>query len=207
VYPVSWSADVPLEGRNRLSTFFRLIFAIPAMIVSIFYGIGALIATFIAWFAVVFTGRYPQGLYDFNVKALRMTQRTSAYLYLATDEMPPLNGDADPGYPVQIGVADPLPEYSRVKALFRIILLIPVYVLSYIWQIIGGIVSFIAWFAIVFTGKMPQGLVNPIEGSLAYQAKATAYYNLMTEDWPTFSNDSGSEPAGEITQTETQSPV
>jgi hypothetical protein len=208
MYPVSFAADIPLEGRNRLSTFLRIIFAIPSIIVSVVYGLGAGIAAFIAWFAIVFTGRYPEGLYNFNVKALRMTMRTNSYMYLANDEMPPLNGDEDPGYPAQIGAAAPLPQYSRAKAFFRLILGIPVYILLYVWQLIGQIVSIIAWFAILFTGKLPEGLAGPLRGSLAYQAKATAYWLLLTEDWPPFSDDgTNTEPAGHITESQTQSPV
>jgi ABC-type sugar transport system permease subunit len=207
VYPVSFSAEVPLEGRNRLSTFFRYIFAIPALIVSFFFAIGGMFATLFAWFAIVFTGRYPQGLYDFNVKVLRISTRTNAYISLANDEMPPLNGDEDPGYPVQIGVAPPLDKYSRLKTFFRGIVGIPVMILAWVWGVILSVVTLIAWLAILFTGKMPEGLVNPLEGALAYNTKAGAYFYLLTEDWPPFSNDEGSAPAGEISQSETKTPV
>jgi hypothetical protein len=207
MYPVTFGADIPIEGRNRLSTFLRYIFAIPSMIVAFVYGIGASIAAFIAWFALVFTGKYPEGLYNFNVKALRMTMRTTGYLYLANDEMPPLNGDEDPSYPVQMGVAEPLSKYSRLKAGFRLIVGIPVYILLIVWQLIGSIVTFIAWFAILFTGKMPEGLINPIRSSLSYQTKASAYFLLLTEDWPPFTEDSENQAAGQIAQSQTQTPV
>ena len=72
MYPVSFEADYAAEGRNRLTTFFRYIVAIPWLIVAYLYGIGASIVVTLAWFAMVFTGRYPQQLYDFNVGYLRM---------------------------------------------------------------------------------------------------------------------------------------
>ncbi|MFN2612659.1 MAG: DUF4389 domain-containing protein [Solirubrobacterales bacterium] len=204
MYPVTYAAQIPVEGRNRLSTFFRYIFAIPALIVAFFFGLGAAIAALIAWFAIVFTGRYPQGLYDFNVKALRMTARMNSYVYLATDEMPPLNGDDDAGYPVRVGVAEPLGHYSRAKTFFRLLVGIPVFLLNYVQQIIGFVVTVIAWFAILFTGKMPEGLVKPLHGSLAYQTKAAAYMLLLTEDYPPFSDDSAVVPAGQIADTRTK---
>jgi uncharacterized protein DUF4389 len=207
MYPVSFSAEVPLEERNRLSTFFRYIFAIPALIVSFFYGIGGMFATLFAWFAIVVTGKYPQGLYDFNVKVLRISSRTNAYLSLANDEMPPLNGDEDPGYPVQIGVAPPLDQYSRLKTFFRGIVGIPVLLLAWVWGVVLSVVTLIAWFAILFTGKMPEGLVNPIDGALAYSTKSGAYFYLLTEDWPPFSNDEAGPAAGQLPQSEAQKAV
>ena len=66
MYPITYEAAPALDGRNRLTTFFRSIVAIPWQIVQYFYGIAAQIASIIAWFALVFTGRYPEGIYNFN---------------------------------------------------------------------------------------------------------------------------------------------
>jgi hypothetical protein len=204
MYPVTYEADIPVEGRNRLSTLLRYIYGIPSIIVAFFFILAAEVVAFIAWFAIVFTGRYPEGLYNFNVKALRMVTRTNSFLNLAVDEMPPLSGDDEPGYPVRLGVAEPLGKYSRAKTFFRLIVGIPVWICNYIWQIIAAVVSFIAWFAILFTGKMPEGLVKPLHGSLAYQSKALAYALLLTEDWPPFSEAGDVVPAGQIpTRTQT----
>ena len=60
MYPVSYAADYAAEGRNRLTTFFRSIVAIPWLVVAYLYGIGASIVVVLAWFAMVFTGRYPE---------------------------------------------------------------------------------------------------------------------------------------------------
>ena len=61
MYPISYEADPALEGRNRLTTFFRYIVAIPWLIVASIYGFVAEIVAVIAWFAIVFTGKYPRG--------------------------------------------------------------------------------------------------------------------------------------------------
>jgi hypothetical protein len=153
----------------------------------------AYIAAFIAWFALVFTGRYPEGLYNFNAKALRMATRTNSFYLLATDEYPPFNGDPDDTYPARVGVADPKPEYSRLKVLFRLIVGIPVLLLAYVQGIIGLVVAVIAWFAIVFTGRFPEGMFDALRSALAYQARAAAYFLLMTEDYPPFSYDEAKE--------------
>lgn len=197
MYPISYEADIPLEGRNRLTAFFRYFTAIPIIIVAAIYGIGAFFGSIAAWFSIVFTGRYPEGLYDFMGKALRINARANSYMYLAVDDYPPFNGDDDPGYPIRVGVPEPLGAYDRLKTGLRLIFGIPVYLLSIVWSIVLAVVSLIAWFAIVLTGKMPEGLANPLRQGLAYSTRAGGYFLLMTEDWPPFS-DEGGEPAGRI---------
>jgi hypothetical protein len=200
MYPISYTADPALEGRNRLTTFFRYFVAIPWLIVAAIYGIVAEIATVIAWFAIVFTGRYPEGLYNFNAGYLRMVTRMNSFQYLLTDEWPPFGGDEAPDYPVRIGVAPPLDQYSRMKTLFRIILAIPVYFLMIVQALILFVCTVIAWFAILFTGRLSEGLFNPMRGAMAYMARASAYFLLMTEDWPPFSYEEAgtTPPAGQI---------
>ena len=207
MYPIGYEADPVLTGRNRLTTFFRYIVAIPWLIVAYVYGIVAEIAALIAWFAIVFTGKYPAGLYDFNAGYLRMVTRVSGFEYLLTDAWPPFGGDDDPSYAVRASVAPPLDSYNRWKTGFRLIVGIPVYLLAIVQAIILGVCTFIAWFAILFTGKLPEGLFNPIRSASAYLCRTTAYFLLMTEDYPPFSYEEGGAPtAGQISSgTPTQS--
>ena len=207
MYPISYEVDHALEGRNRLTTFFRYIVAIPWLIVAYVYGIVAEIAAIIAWFAIVFTGSYPEGIYNFNAGYLRMVTRVSGFEYLLTDEWPPFGGEEAGDYPIRIGVAPPLDTYSRLKTGFRLIVGIPVYLLAIVQAIILGVCTLIAWFAILFTGKLPEGLFNPIRSASAYLCRTTAYFLLMTEDWPPFSyEEGGSATAGQISSgTPTQS--
>ena len=103
-YPVTFEADYS-EQRNRLTTFFRLILMIPVAIVLYVFGIVASIAIVIAWFAIVITGRYPQGLYSFVADFNRFVARVTAYAVLLTDPYPPFNGADDPSYPVRMSFA------------------------------------------------------------------------------------------------------
>ena len=199
MYPVSYEADAAIEGRNRLTTFFRYFVAIPWQIVAGLYGFVAQFAAFFAWFAIVFTGRYPEGLYNFNAGFLRMVTRVNGFYYLLNDEYPPFNGEEDPGYPVRVGVAPPLDRYSRAKTFFRLIIGIPVMILAWVQAVILSVVTFISWFAILFTGKYPDGLFGPARSACAYLARAGAYFLLLTEDWPPFSlEDDAGAPAGHI---------
>jgi hypothetical protein len=199
MYPVSFEADYFPEGRNRLTTFFRFIVAIPWLIVASLYGLVASFAILFAWFAIVFTGRYPEGLYNFNAGFLRMISRVNGFTYLLNDDYPPFNGEDDPAQPVRVGVAPPLDKYSRAKAFFRLIVGIPVMILAWVQGLILAVCHFITFFAILFTGKHPQGLFDPMKSASAYSTRASAYFMLMTEDYPPFSLEEGpSVPAGQI---------
>jgi hypothetical protein len=201
MYPVSFEADPVLEGRNRLTTFFRGLVAIPWQIVQYLYSIAAMVAVFIAWFAIAFTGRYPEGLYNFNAGFLRMSTRVNGFYYLLNDDYPPFGGEEAPDYSIRVGVPPPLDKYSRMKTIFRIIVGIPVYLLAIVQSLILFVCVIVAWFAILFTGKLSEGLFNPMRSANAYITKASAYFMLMTEDWPPFSEESAGVPAGQISET------
>jgi hypothetical protein len=187
-YPVTFKADY-VEKRSRLTTFFRLLLAIPHLIAVLFYIFAAEIVTFVAWFALLFTGRYPQGMYDFVAGALRYGTRVCGYTFLLTDEYPPFSGDPATPYPVDLNIGPPKAEYSRLKVLFRIILMIPVYIIAYAMQIVFELGAFLAWFAIVALGRQPKGLQDMIVLGMSYHQRAYGYFFLLTEDWPPFTDE------------------
>jgi hypothetical protein len=187
-YPVTFKADY-VEKRSRLTTFFRGLLAIPHLIAVLFYVFAAEIVTIIAWFALLFTGRYPQGMYDFVAGALRYGTRVCGYVFLLTDEYPPFSGDPATPYPVDLNIGPPKAEYSRLKVLFRIILMIPVYIIAYAMQIVFEVGALIAWFAIVILGRQPKGLQDMIVLGMSYHQRAYGYFFLLTEDWPPFTDE------------------
>jgi hypothetical protein len=187
-YPVTFKADY-VEKRSRLTTFFRLILAIPHLIAVFFYVLAAEIVTFIAWFALLFTGRYPQGMYDFVAGALRYGTRVCGYAFLLTDEYPPFSGDPATPYPVDLNIGPPKAEYNRLKVLFRIILMIPVYIIAYAMQVVFEVGALLAWFAIVVLGRQPKGLQDMIVLGMSYHQRAYGYFFLLTEDWPPFTDE------------------
>jgi hypothetical protein len=189
MYPVQYEADY-VEKRSRLTTFFRFITAIPAAILAFLYVLAAEVVVFIAWFVLLFTGRWPEGMYRFVAGAVRNVSRMQAYSVLLTDKYPPWNGEEEPGYPVRIHIAPPKDKYSRMKVLFRIFLLIPVYIIQYVYNIMMEVGGFCAWVVIVITGKQPEGLQNFINMSMRYHVDALAYQFLLTEDFPPITVDS-----------------
>jgi len=73
--------------------------------------------------------------------------------------------------------------------LFRIIIGIPVYLIAYAMGIVAQIAAVIAWFAIVITGREPEGIYQMLRLGLSYQHRAMPYGLLLTEDWPEFTQD------------------
>ncbi len=187
-YPVTFEVDY-VEQRNRLTAFFRLILAIPLLIWAYLYAIVAFIAIVLAWFAIVFTARYPQGLYDFVARYTRFVTRMLAYLDLLCDPYPPFGGSEQPNYPVRMQFAGPLERYSRVKTLLRIILAIPIVILRYVMGLLLQIGAFAAWIVIVSTGKLPRGLFDLMVLANSYTARSDAYLYLLTETYPPFQDE------------------
>jgi hypothetical protein len=193
-YPVAFEADY-VEERSRVTTFFRIILAIPLFIWGYIYGIAATVAVVIAWFAIVFTGNYPPGLFNFVSGFTRFITMLAGYLCLLTDEYPPFTGGSDAGYPVRLAFSGPLPEYSRIKTLLRIFIAIPILILRYVIQLLLEIGALGAWVVIVITGKQPRGLQEMLELGLSYTARSDAYIFLLTETYPPFTDTSGTQSA------------
>jgi hypothetical protein len=187
-YPVTFEADY-VERRNRLTAFFRLILVIPVAIWLYLYGIAALFAVVIAWFAIVFSGRYPQGVYEFVRGFVRLLARVTAYAALLCDPYPPFGGGEDPAYPVRMSFAGPLGRYSRAKTAFRIILAIPILILRYVINLLLEVGAVAAWFVIVITGQLPRGLFDVMILANSYIARSDAYLCLLTETYPPFQDE------------------
>jgi len=185
-----------VEQRSRLTTFLRLILAIPHYLVVFCWGIAAFFAIVAAWFAVVFTGRFPEGLYDFIGGYQRYVAAVYGYTALLTDDYPPFGSDTD-GYPAHLLLPPRQESYSRAKAFFRLLLAIPVYIIAYAMQVVWEVGALIAWLVIVVTGKQPKGLQDMIQLGLSYQVRAGVYYSLMTEDWPPFTDPGRAQVTGD----------
>jgi uncharacterized membrane protein len=198
-FPIDYEADY-VEERSRLTTFFRYFMIIPQALFGIILGIAGFFTLIAAWFAMVFTGKYPEGLYKFNSGRLRWGTRLNAYFLLVTDAYPPFSIDEENSYPVRVQIAPAKPEYSRLHAFFRIFTMIPSSIIAYVLLIVSELVAIGAWFMIVFTGKTSPELQKLINWGLAYHAKFSGYAYLLHEEWfPPISEDpssSGALPQG-----------
>jgi len=186
-YPVTFEADY-VQRRSRLTTFFRFILLIPILLWLWLYELVAAIVILIAWFAIVISGRYPEPLYDFVAGFTRTLGRTTAYGALLCDPYPPFGGGDDPAYPVRMQFTR-LERYSRLKTFFRFILEIPILVLRYVVGVLLQLAAFAAWFVIVITGRLPQGLFDVMVLANSYTVRSDAYLFLLTETYPPFQDE------------------
>jgi Domain of unknown function (DUF4389) len=182
--PISFEADYDIV-RSRLTTFFRLIIVIPWAIWATIYGIAAFVVVVIAWFAMLFTARYPEGMYSFVAGYLRLQTRVYAYALLLTDELPSFGGGPEPEYPVKVDVTLRQERYNRWKTFFK-------YVLWFPQALIGGYglafvvqwAAFISWFRILFAGRQSITMHEALVASAAYLTRSSGFLLLLTEAHP-----------------------
>jgi hypothetical protein len=187
-YPVTFESDY-VEPRSRLTTFFRLLLVIPHLVVAALWGIAVFVVVVIAWFALLITGSWPAGMYDFTAGFLRYYTRIHGYLFLLADPYPPFSGADEPGYPVRLHVGPAQPEYDRLKVLLRIFYIIPAYLIVYVMNVVIELAAIASWLVIVVIGKQPKGLQDVIGLCVSYSARAYALFLLLTETYPPFTDD------------------
>jgi len=172
--------------RSRLTVFFRLLLAIPLAVWLMLWWFAAFVAVVAAWFVGIFTGRVPGGLHEFMAAFVRYSTHVSAYLLLAANPFPSFTGA--PGYPVDLEIAGPAKQ-SRVMIFFRGILAIPAYIVSSILSNVAQLVAIAVWFYALFTGRQNKGMEELLCYCIRYQAQTLGYYFLLTQRYPSFSED------------------
>jgi len=179
-YPVRVVVTDDLR-RSRLTVFFRLLLALPHVIWLGLWSIVAALAAIANWFAVLFTGRSPEGLHDFLARFLRYSTHVNAYLYLLADPYPGFGGA--PGYPVDLEI-DPPAEQSRLTVFFRIILAIPALLIARILSYLLQLLAFFGWFVCLFAGQMPKGMRDLGVYCMRYDQQALGYAMVLTGRYP-----------------------
>jgi len=178
-----------VEYPDRLSRFLifvKWLLAIPHFIVLGLLAVAVGIVTFVAWFAILITGRYPEGLWRFTLGYYAWSNRVNAYVGLMRDEYPPFSFEG--AYPAWLSLQYPT-RLSRLMIFIKWLLIIPHTIVLYFVGIAASVVALIAWFAILFTGKYPEGLFRFYEGYMRWSNRANAYVMLLTDDYPPFTLD------------------
>jgi hypothetical protein len=197
-YPVTYQVEHPEGARNRLTVGFRAILAIPHMLlvggpgfglgegVDRTGGLGAVagVAALINWFIIVFKGTANKDLMNLQHFYLRWRARAIAYEALLRDEYPPF-GDAP--YPVSAEFPAVAENRNRWTVGFRFILIIPQAIVFLLVAIAWVVTLIIAWFAILFSGRCPEGLWTFGEGVIRWSLRVEAYWLLLTDEYPPFS--------------------
>jgi hypothetical protein len=183
-YPVRLEIERP-ERLSRLLPFVKWLLAIPHFVVLYLLGIIAYIALVFAFFAVLFTGRYPRAVFDYLVGFERWRLRVTAYLLLQTDRYPPFSLADDPGYPVHLEIDYP-ERVARWRPLLNWLLVIPSLFAAAIIGVFGFLAVIAAFFAILFTGRFPDGLFDTVLVAERWSARTIVYAVWMTEAYPPF---------------------
>jgi hypothetical protein len=184
-YPARFDVEYP-ERLSRWKIFLKWLFAIPQFIIVYLLQLVAGIMVFVAFFAILFTKKWPRGMFDFMVQIQRWTENVVVYaVTLQRDEYPPFSGDAGE-YPVTLEL-DYDENLSRWMIFVKWLLVIPhLIVLLFLW-VAAFVVVIIAFFAILFTGKFPRGMFDFVTGVLRWTLRVNAYAHwLMTDKYPPF---------------------
>jgi len=169
--------------RNRLTSFFRLILAIPHLIWLALWGIVAVLAAIANWVATLIYGKSPDGLHNFLATFLRYQTHVYAYVLLISDPFPGFGGK--PGYPIDLEIDPPQPQ-NRWMVAFRLILAIPAFIVSGILGYLNRALGIFSWVLAVLMGRVPEGLRNFAAFAVRYEQQTAGYALLLTERYPSF---------------------
>jgi hypothetical protein len=194
-YPLTFSVDYPDRELNRVTTGFRLILGIPLLLLLAVIGrtgggghpISAGLLLFLPVLALlVLRHKYPRWWFDFNLYLTRLEARIYSYLFLLRDEYPSV--DDEQAVRLDIVYPDAQNDLNRWLPLVKWFLAIPHYIVLIFLNIAAVVVVIIAWFAILFTGRYPQGMFEFVVGVMRWNLRVAAYaFLLVTDRYPPFS--------------------
>jgi hypothetical protein len=216
-YPVRVRGDLD-PALSRWQWLVKWILAIPHYVILIFLTIAAFIVTVIAFFAILFTGKYPRSLFDFNVGVMRWRWRVAFYALraLGTDKYPPFSLQPNSEYPADLEVDYPERLHRGLVLIKWWLLAIPHYLIlmaffggraffahgghhahagGYTALILVPLISvllLIAVIALLFTARYPKGLYDLVIGMDRWAIRVYAYVSLLRDDYPPFRLDMGS---------------
>ena len=184
---LNFGVAYPLRLKRWL-LFARWILIIPHTFILAFLGVALGVVSFLAWWAILFTGRYPEGMWSFSLSVLRWNARVQAYTLCLRDEYPPFG---DEPYPITFALAYPQRQ-ARWLLFLRPILIFPHYICLMIMGMVSGVVSCIAWLSILLLGRMPRGMFSFLVGTQRWMYRVQLYLLMLTDAYPPFSMDQGS---------------
>ncbi len=200
-YPIAFTVDVAERDRNRVTTAFRLVLALPILAIAAAIGgatfaaagssgtttiggAGGLVVVGPA-LMIVFRQKYPRWWFDWNYALLRFQNRVGAYLLLLRDEYP--STDEEQAVHLDIAYPDVHTELNRWLPLVKWFLAIPHYVVLLFVDIGVFFALIAAWFSIVFTGAYPRGLYDFVVGAMRWHNRVVGYaFILATDEYPPF---------------------
>ena len=185
-YPARFDVEYP-ERLSHWKVLVKWLLAFPHLIIVYLLQLVASLMVLVAFFAVLFTKKWPRGMFDFMVQIQRWTLNVATYAFtLMRDEYPPFGGE-EGEYPLSFQV-DYGENLSRWMIFVKWLLVLPHLIILTFLAVAAWVVLIIAWFAILFTGRYPRGMFDFVVGTLRWWIRVQAYAHwLMTDRYPPFS--------------------
>jgi hypothetical protein len=188
-YPVTLGLVAPLKI-SRWRVLFNGFLAIPHILFLYVLGIAALVVGFVAWWAVLFTARMPDGMGRFIAGVHRYQFRVSVFIAYMSATYPDFDvpsGWSEPGGdPAWLNIVPPQ-KYSRLAVFFRYFMAIPHFLFGFVLAVGALFASIAAFFVVLITGRWPEGLRRFLIGVTFWSVRFSAWYNLLTDAYPPFS--------------------
>ncbi len=181
------------RGELLLRTFFGWLYIfLPHYFLLFFVSLWAAILRFVAFWIILFTGRYPQSMFELQAGLLKWTVRLSARAYNISDGYPAFGVNGTDEF---TDLVIPYPEkvsrgLTLVRLLFGIFYVyIPHFFILYFRALFVGILVFLAWWVVLFTGKYPKEMHEWAVGQVRWQMRISLYMYFMTDQYPAFTGD------------------
>ena len=189
-YPVNIRGELTIPP-GRWVWLFKWLLVIPHYFVLCFLGIAFCVVWVISFFAILFTGKYPKGLFDFNAGVLRWSWRVGFYSYqaLGTDKYPPFSLDPDPNYPADLEIAYPEKLSRGLIWVKWWLLAIPHWIIVSIFSDLISILVFVGGICLLFVGRYPKDLFKLVIGLNRWTYRVYAYVSMMRDEYPPFRLD------------------
>jgi Domain of unknown function (DUF4389) len=185
-YPVRYDVEYP-QDLSRWLIFVKWLLAIPHFLILYALLSAAGIVAFFAFFAILFTKRFPREFFDFNANVFRWNANVTSYYLLMRDEYPPFSWESGK-YPVTFEIDYP-EELSRWLIFVKWLLAIPNLIVLVFLYLGMCVALFIAFFAILFTTRFPESFFTFCVGVTRWSYRLNAYIYLMRDEYPPFSLD------------------
>lgn len=188
-YPVRVELDHPLEVA-RWRPFFNWFLAIPHLVVLYVLNLILGLIWFVSFFAILFTGRLPKGLFDFQVMYWRYTWRTYSFTLGLRNGYPPFDLQTNGSEPdVALFDAEYPERLSRLLIFVKWLLAFPHYIVLFLLMVAAFFAWIVGAFAVLFTGRWPDSIQHLLVGLVRWMSRVNAYVYLLTDEYPPFSLD------------------
>lgn len=189
-YPVDLDFDAPAEIA-RWRPLVHWLLAVPHLVIANVLGNVACVMAVVSWFAIVFTGRLPEGLANFQCLTIRYLARAYSYALWLREPYPAFEFSMTPsdpgGDPVRVDFRPQLENRNRLTVGLRLFWMIPIAIFVAVVSLAGAVVVLAGFFAVLLTGRWPEGMRRFLIATGRLGARFNAYSYLLVDDYPPFS--------------------